>query len=64
MADTEDWQAVLKRIDEVAQRIRATPLEQRSGEALIEIVGQLIEMNQGIADLTEAVYAVVDAPRQ
>jgi len=43
-------------------RVRSLPLEQRSSEALIEIIGQLMELNQNMTELTTAVEAVADAP--
>ena len=64
MSDSDAWREMLRRIEETAQRMRSMPPEQRASEALIEIVGQLIELNQGVSSLTEAVYAIADAPRQ
>jgi hypothetical protein len=62
MADPQAWQETFKKIEQVTKRIRSWPPEQQSAEALIEIACQLIELNQGITDLTVAVQAVADAP--
>jgi len=64
MSDTDAWREMLRRIQDTTQRLRAIPAEQRASEALIEIVGQLIELNQAVSNLSEAVYAVADAPQQ
>jgi hypothetical protein len=62
MADPIEWQQTFKKISEFRTRLSKLPPEERTGEALIEIASQLIELNQGLADLTEAVHAVANAP--
>jgi len=62
MSDPEAWQAKYREVQQVMTRVRSLPLEQRSSEALIEIIGQLMELNQNRTELTTAVEAVADAP--
>jgi hypothetical protein len=62
MSDPEAWQAKYREVQQVMTRVRSLPLEQRSSEALIEIIGQLMELNQNMTELTTAVEAVADAP--
>lgn len=62
MSDPDAWQAKYKEIQQFMTSVRALPVEQRSSEALIQIAGQLMELNQNMTELTTAVEAVADLP--
>lgn len=62
MADPETWQRIDKEIGAFRKRLEGMLPQDRGAEAAIEIASQLIELNQNIADLTEAVQAIADAP--
>jgi hypothetical protein len=62
MSNPEQWQSIYKEIADLRKRLDAIPPEDRGAEAAVEISCQLIELNQNVADLTEAVQAIADAP--
>ena len=62
MSNPEAWQRVYKDIAELRKRLEAILPQERGAEAAVEIACQLIEMNQSIVDLTDAVQAIADAP--
>lgn len=62
MANPETWQKVYKDIAEFRQRILKMAADQKNGEVLTEIACQLMELNQNVADLTEAAQNVADSP--
>ncbi|MGC1447507.1 MAG: hypothetical protein WA837_18740 [Xanthobacteraceae bacterium] len=62
MPDPETQRERFQEINQLTTRLRSVVApEERSAEALIEIVEQLMKLNHSVEDLTDAVQAVADA---